>query len=85
MTAYAASKETYPSACRTKPDRVSCVGLCGLLATQFGEDCLGFSDAEQFRPLGNHSEVAGRQLVECEKPQGRFGPEKAPKTRSALL
>lgn len=78
-------KETYPSACCTKSDRVSCVGLCGLLAAQFNKERVGLSDAQQLRSLGNHREIPRRQLVEGPKPRGWIGLEEATEARLTLL
>jgi hypothetical protein len=68
-------------ACRTKPDRVSCVRLGGLLAALFDEDRLEFSDTEHFRPRGDHREVAGRQLIKGQNSSERLRQKEVPKTR----
>jgi len=85
MNACRASDEAPQSACRTEPDWVSRVGLGGLLAPQFDEDRLGFRDAEQFRALGDHGEIAGCELIKGQKTGGRLRLEETPKTCSALL
>ena len=73
------------SACRTKPDRVSRVGLGELLAAKFDEDGLGFCDAEQLRALDDHGKITGCQLIKGQKPCGWLRLEKSPKTPSTLL
>src|SRR6056297_2137832 len=85
MNACRASDEAPQSACRTEPDWVSRVGLGRLLALQFDEDGLGFRDAEQYRALGDHGEIAGCELIKGQKPGGRLRLEETPKTRSTLL
>ena len=76
MNVCRASDEAPQSACRTKPDRVSRVGLGGLLAAQFDEDGLGFRDAEQFRALGDHGKIPRCQLIKGQKVGGRIRLEK---------